>query len=1011
MNLWTPSIVVGAALWTLSASGADQSVPLIRSDQGGLVYELSIQGDRVPDFSYCGYMASAEAIPAVATRLRLTPSGGDDTRHIQAALDHLSQMAVNESGWHGALQLSTGDFLVNGTLKLRSSNVVLRGTVEGEVRTKIIATGNSRRPLIVVGNDAAARDDSATADGDAEKLLASARVSERVPIGSMSVSVAGVDGFHVGQRVRVIHPSTPEWIDSVGMNRFPSDDGRGSWLDWKPGTVDQVCVRTITAIDAGRLVLDAPITSVIDPAITAAVVVADRNFTAPAHIGVEYLELVSEVDTRVNAKNEEHAWDGIRFLGVTDAWVRSVSFKHFAGSAVHVGRNSQRVTVMDCASTEPVSEDAGWRRHTFYTIGQQTLFVGCRAQGGRHDFATGHLTSGPNAFVSCSATEATEFSGPIGSWASGVLYDNVEIDGAALALTNRETTAQGTGWSAANCVLWNCVAPKIVCRSPPTGFNWAIGVWGEVVGDGIWRELNQFVQPDSLFEAQLSARIGNEKAQQVLNAAVSYPSWDESNGSEFVRLEEYPIASEADGRSSAGQKTSSTASKKLHLQNGWLAIGDELAIGSRTQLNWWRGSVLESKVKEFGPSVTRFVPGRDEPGYTDDLKHVAQQMHSRNSIVLEHHWGLWYDRRRDDHQMVRRTDGEAWPPFYEQPWARSGQGRAWDGLSKYDLTRFNDWYFDRLHQFAEQADEQGLILMQYMYFQHNVLEAGAHWADFPWRPANCLQDTGFPEPPQYVNRKRVFMAEAFYDVSHLVRRDLHTRYIRHCLDTLGKHTNVLFVLGEEFTGPIEFVRFWLETVAEWELEQGREVLTVLSVPRDVQVRILEDSKYEQLVDVIDIKYWWYTSNGNLYDPPSAQNLAPRQQLREWKQEKGRSPASVMRSVGELRTRFPKKAVICSLAGVDAWAVVAAGGSLAELPSSTDVRLRRGLLKCVSQQDVDSHYSLVRNGVTQLKTGAMDQPFGPFDRIDRTTGLLIASQEDSVELKADALAPIYWRREE
>ena len=76
MNLWTPSIVVGAALWTLSASGADQSVPLIRSDQGGLVYELSIQGDRVPDFSYCGYMASAEAIPAVATRLRLTPSGG-----------------------------------------------------------------------------------------------------------------------------------------------------------------------------------------------------------------------------------------------------------------------------------------------------------------------------------------------------------------------------------------------------------------------------------------------------------------------------------------------------------------------------------------------------------------------------------------------------------------------------------------------------------------------------------------------------------------------------------------------------------------------------------------------------------------------------------------------------------------------------------------------------------------------------------------------------------------------
>ena len=65
------------------------------------------------------------------------------------------------------------------------------------------------------------------------------------------------------------------------------------------------------------------------------------------------------------------------------------------------------------------------------------------------------------------------------------------------------------------------------------------------------------------------------------------------------------------------------------------------------------------------------------------------------------------------------------------------------------------------------------MLVQQMYFQHNVLEAGAHWADFPWRPANCLQETGFPEPPPYVGGKRVFMAEAFYDVTHPVRRELH----------------------------------------------------------------------------------------------------------------------------------------------------------------------------------------------------------------------------------------------
>ena len=58
----------------------------------------------------------------------------------------------------------------------------------------------------------------------------------------------------------------------------------------------------------------------------------------------------------------------------------------------------RRVTVADCVSLAPVSELAGYRRHTFYTSGQQTLFLRCRAEHGRHDFAVGWLAAGPNAF-------------------------------------------------------------------------------------------------------------------------------------------------------------------------------------------------------------------------------------------------------------------------------------------------------------------------------------------------------------------------------------------------------------------------------------------------------------------------------------------------------------------------------------------------------------------------------------------------------------------------------------
>ncbi len=237
-------------------------------------------------------------------------------------------------------------------------------------------------------------------------------------------------------------------------------------------------------------------------------------------------------------------------------------------------------------------------------------------------------------------------------------------------------------------------------------------------------------------------------------------------------------------------------------------------------------------------------------------------------------------------------------------------GRDWvHGLSKYDLTRFNPWYFGRLAEFARLADQRGVILIQHMYFQHNILEAGAHWAEFPWRPANCLQATGFPEPPSYQNRKRIFMADDFYDVNHPVRRDLHTRYIRHCLDTLGGYHNVLFVLGEEFTGPAHFMRFWLDTIDQWQKDKQRDLHIVLSATRDVQEAILQEPRYAKLVDVIEIKYWWHTKDGTLYDPAGGQNLAPRQQLREWKGSKSRSAESIQQSVDELKSRYPNHVIM------------------------------------------------------------------------------------------------------
>jgi hypothetical protein len=294
---------------------------------------------------------------------------------------------------------------------------------------------------------------------------------------------------------------------------------------------------------------------------------------------------------------------------------------------------------------------------------------------------------------------------------------------------------------------------------------------------------------------------------------------------------------------------------------------------------WWRGDIVPAEAAKAEDAITRFVPGRVGRGYTDELEEVTDRMVDQRRAVMDYHYALWYDRRRDDHQRVRRMDGNVWPPFYELPFARSGQDKAWDGLSRYDLTKYNPWYWMRLRQFADLADQKGLVLLHQNYFQHNILEAGAHWADFPWREANNINDTGFPEPPPYANDKRIFQAHLFYDANHPVRRLLHQAYIRQCLENFADNTNVIQFTSAEYTGPLGFVQFWLDTIAEWEKKTGKQVLVALSATKDVQDAILADPVRSKIVDVIDIRYWHDQADGTSYAPAGGMNLAPRQHAR------------------------------------------------------------------------------------------------------------------------------------
>lgn len=243
-------------------------------------------------------------------------------------------------------------------------------------------------------------------------------------------------------------------------------------------------------------------------------------------------------------------------------------------------------------------------------------------------------------------------------------------------------------------------------------------------------------------------------------------------------------------------------------------------------------------------------------------------------------------------------------------------------------------------------------------------------ADFPWRSANNIQHVGFAEPPPYVNKKRIFQADEFYDVSHPVRRALHVAYIRHCLSNMLDRNNVIFSIGEEFTGPASFVRFWLETIADWKKDHPKaSPIVCLSCTKDVQDEILADSRLSELIQIVDLKYWWYFADDALYAPPGGANLAPRQHLREWKGKKSRSDLQTARQIHAMRERYPNKAILTDFPTQNGWATLAAGGSIPARNRGVQTDFLAALPQMVPMKTIDGmRFGLMKEGEKYLVYG-------------------------------------------
>ncbi|MBA7581987.1 hypothetical protein ES708_23906 [subsurface metagenome] len=135
---WIILYLIGALLSVQSFAQTEMELPVYLSEDRMLKYYPDEFGNRIPDYSYCGYKAGEVTIPSVPVKVIVPLKEGDATEYIQNAIDYVSSLPLNEKRFRGTILLEKGIYTLNGRLKIMASGIVLRGSGTGDKGTTII---------------------------------------------------------------------------------------------------------------------------------------------------------------------------------------------------------------------------------------------------------------------------------------------------------------------------------------------------------------------------------------------------------------------------------------------------------------------------------------------------------------------------------------------------------------------------------------------------------------------------------------------------------------------------------------------------------------------------------------------------------------------------------------------------------------------------------------------------------------------------------------------------------
>jgi len=478
-------------------------------------------GHFLHDFSYAGYHAGEVAIPSPPPGPTFSvvdqgadPTGGaDSTAAIQAAIDAASAAAP------AVVDLPAGTYRVDGTLRVDTSGVVLRGA--GEASTYVYFTQTS-------GLDYAAHLTFAGAVHEGADHLLSADTATR----STVIPLADTSGLAVGDTVHVCWTITDDFVDDHGMT--------GTWVEFN-GLWRAFFRRTIVAVSATDITVDVPLRYDALTRDGASVRVATGYLT---EVGLQDLSLS-------NANDWDSTWEttqvhAVIFSGVQDAWVDHVSSWEsplgggydLMSSGIEV-LDSRRVTIADTTLAKAQHRGDGGNGYLFeVSRANEVLTRDSTGSAGRHnfiqnwDFGTSGCVwlrdtseDGRSLLASWDPLGYPSYSEYHHSLAMANLVDqSVASDG--WQGVNRQDESSGAGHSVTQSVWWNTTGggylrslqygdgyvigtDSMELHTDPTEPDWNNSGQGTAPEDWVEGEDEAVtLEPQSLYEDQLVLRMG-----------------------------------------------------------------------------------------------------------------------------------------------------------------------------------------------------------------------------------------------------------------------------------------------------------------------------------------------------------------------------------------------------------------------------------------------------------------------------------------------------------------------